>query len=200
MTNGNHINLNIKSYLFVWIFIGLRLSKIANESLDTILLKLRSKLLFYFLKFTWLQKTPTANHSWQTSLSILQIFSVVVAESTDNIKLKRYVEGKWSGTRSQVERGRGESANRTLQQGCSVVNWLVGDHLVGGADAPRVSQPVQVLDVTPAIVPHFGQICGGRGRDQMRRETGRRRKKKERCGGRVGQAAEIICKKNGTHT
>lgn len=34
----------------------------------------------------------------------------------------------------------------------------MGHHFISGTDAPRVSQPVQMLDVTPAIIPHLRQI------------------------------------------
>lgn len=64
--------------------------------------------------------------------------------------------------------GVSSSGGRTLQQGCSVVHRLVGDHFVSGADAAGVGQPVQVLDVAPAIVPHLGEIWRrreGRGED-----------------------------------
>lgn len=34
----------------------------------------------------------------------------------------------------------------------------MGHHFISGTDAPCVSQPVQMLDVTPAIIPHLRQI------------------------------------------
>lgn len=69
----------------------------------------------------------------------------------------KQVDGR-EGRRRGMGKGRCLSGWRTLQQGCSIVDWLVGDHFVSGADAPRVSQPVQMLDVTPAIIPHLRQI------------------------------------------
>lgn len=65
---------------------------------------------------------------------------------------------EWEKRESGEGGGKGLYAWHTLQQGCSIVDWLVGDHFVSGADAPRISQPVQMLDVTPAIIPHLRQI------------------------------------------
>lgn len=54
--------------------------------------------------------------------------------------------------------GWGNCGRPTLQQVRSVVDRLVGDQLIGGADAPGVGQPVQVLDVTAAVVPNLRWI------------------------------------------
>lgn len=44
----------------------------------------------------------------------------------------------------------------------------MGHHFISGTDAPRVSQPVQMLDVAPAIIPHLRQIY--KWREERRQE------------------------------
>lgn len=61
----------------------------------------------------------------------------------------------------------------------------MGHHFISGADAPRVSQPVQMLDVTPAIIPHLRQIYKWR----EERRQGRESKKKKDQGVEVREEA-----------
>lgn len=63
----------------------------------------------------------------------------------------------------RAHKGRSVEKKCTLEQGSPVVHQLVGNHLVGGADTPRVSQHVQVGDVSPTVTPDHPHrhICKG---------------------------------------